>query len=156
MLSVCVKGLAPKSLSRVIKYITEEGCAGFAFASNSYIEVGLGFTWHKLSCIWVCSKNSFASCMFSHDKFMESQNGRGWKSPLEVMWSTLPAQAGPPRATCPGIASLVSEKRGRTCCCTNGKDVWLFLPSHLPSGEKVWGQRRGAGCVLMPVCSCST
>lgn len=38
-----MKGLALRSLSRVIKYITEEGCAGFAFVSNSYIEAGLGF-----------------------------------------------------------------------------------------------------------------
>lgn len=38
-----MKGLALQSLSRVIKCITEEGCAGFAFASNSYIDMGLGF-----------------------------------------------------------------------------------------------------------------
>jgi len=31
----------------------------------------------------------------------ESQNGWGWKGPLEVTWSTIPAQAGPPTTSCP-------------------------------------------------------
>ena len=32
----------------------------------------------------------------------ESQNGWGWKGPLEVIWSNTPAQAGPPRSACLG------------------------------------------------------
>lgn len=34
--------------------------------------------------------------------FTESQNGRGWMGPLEVTLSNPPAQAGSPRAGCPG------------------------------------------------------
>ena len=30
-----------------------------------------------------------------------SQKGWGWKGPLEVFWSKHPAQAGPPKASCP-------------------------------------------------------
>lgn len=31
----------------------------------------------------------------------DSQNGRGGRGPLEVIWSKLPAQPGPPRTGCP-------------------------------------------------------
>ena len=37
-----------------------------------------------------------------HKALTESQSGWGWKGPLEVVWSNLPAQAGPPRASRPG------------------------------------------------------
>lgn len=35
-------------------------------------------------------------------KFTEPQNGYGWKRPLEITWSNPSAQAGAPRAGCPG------------------------------------------------------
>ena len=35
-------------------------------------------------------------------KFTESQNGRGWKGPLWVIWSNPPAKTGSPRAGCTG------------------------------------------------------
>ena len=42
-----------------------------------------------------------ANCICFHT-ITESQNGWGWRAPPEVIWSTHPAQAGPPRPGCPG------------------------------------------------------
>lgn len=38
-----MRGFILKSLSRVVKYITERACAGFKFACKLYIQVDLGF-----------------------------------------------------------------------------------------------------------------
>ena len=46
--------------------------------------------------------------------FTESQNGRGWKGPLWVIWSNPPAEAGSPTAgytgPCPGGSWISPEK----------------------------------------------
>lgn len=37
-------------------------------------------------------------------KVHKSQNGGGWKAPLQVIWSNPSAQAGPPKSQCTGWA----------------------------------------------------
>jgi len=53
----------------------------------------------------------------------ESQNGWGWKAPLEVILPNAPGQAGPPRASCPGPCprqlSSVSKVEGSTTSPSN-------------------------------------
>lgn len=49
------------------------------------------------------SQESHSSIKKVKAAFVERQNGRGWKEPLDVIWPYPPAEAGLLRACCPGL-----------------------------------------------------
>lgn len=101
--------------------------------------LGAWITSRLLGSFLFC-KSAFWSFGIQNHRCKESQDGWGWKGPLEVIWSNSNAQARPSKASCPGTypdGSWISPKM------KTPQAPWELVPVVSHPHSFLWGRFRG-------------